>query len=139
MDRHVKSFSEFLNEELNFERVSDTDCRLTRKWYYYVQDDDIVYGSDTVPSDGTIVVSFEKDEPDSVVMSSIDLNTGEYGKYVGEENVVSRINELFGEDIADLNDTETIQDFFDNDSDSRHILLRGRRILASSFDIIEEN
>ena len=64
---------------------------------------------------------------------------GEYGKYVGEENVVARINELFGEDIADLTDTETIQDFFDNDSDSRHILLRGRRILASSFDVIEEN
>lgn len=139
MDRYVKSFSEFLNEEINFERISDTECHLTRKWYYYVQDDDIVYGSDTVPSDGVIVVSFEKEDPDSVVMSSIDLNTGEYGKYVGEENVINRINELFGEDMTDLTDTERIQDILDSADDSRHIILHGRQILASSFDVIEEN
>lgn len=139
MDRYVKSFSDFLNEEINFERISDTECYLTRRWYYYVQEDDIVYGSDSVPSDGTVVVSFDDTGGNEAVMSSINLNTGEEYKCVGEEEVVYRMNELFNGEITNLDDTEKIQDIFDNDSDSRHILLRGRRILASSFDVIEEN
>lgn len=134
---NIFDFDDFINEEINFERYPDGKCFLTRPWYYYNQDDDIVYGSD-VPPTGEYNILFEnKDE--GVRMISIDLNTGEQYNCVGKEEVIKRMNELFGEDIINLEETERIQNLFDSNNDSRYILLDGKQMLASSFDVIEEN
>lgn len=136
MMKNILDFDEFINEEINFEHTDDK-CFLTRPWYYYNNDDDIVYGSDVAPS-GEYNVIFENKDDAGVRMISIDLNTGEQYNCVGTEEVIGRINEMFGEDI-NLDNTERIQELFDNDNDSRYILLDGKQMLASSFDVIEEN
>lgn len=134
---NIFDFDDFINEEINFERYPDGKCLLTRPWYYYNQDDDIVYGSD-VPPTGEYDILFEnKDE--GVRMISIDLNTGEQYNCVGKDEVIKRMGELFGEDIINLEETERIQNLFDSNNDSRYILLDGKQMLASSFDVIEEN
>lgn len=135
--KNIFDFDDFINEEINFERYIDGKCFLTRPWYYYKQDDDIVYGSDVEPT-GEYDIMFEnKDE--GVKMISIDLNTGEQYICVGKDEVIKKIDELFGEEIINLGETKIIQDLFDSNNDSRYILLDGKQMLASSFDVIEEN
>lgn len=133
---NIFDFDDFINEEINFEHYIDSKCFLTRPWYYYKQDDDIVYGSYVEPTSEYDIMFENKDE--GIKMISLDLNTGEQYTCVGKE-VIKKIYELFGEEITNLGETKRIQDLFDSDNDSRHILLDGKQMLASSFDVIEEN
>lgn len=133
---HIQNFEDFINEDINFERVSETECYLTRPWYYYNLDDDIIYGSDEKPS-GDYNIVFENEESGTRLFE-LDLDTNKMTEYTGNDDVVAKINELANKEI-DLNDLDMIQQVFENNNDSRYILLDGKRMLASSFDVIEEN
>ena len=36
----IKSFDEFLNEDLNFTTSESGDCKLSARWFYYNPDDE---------------------------------------------------------------------------------------------------
>ena len=137
MENKVRKFDDFINEELNIERVSDTECYLTRPWYFYNVEDDIVYGSDTKPI-GDFPMVYENNLEDIVCLLVVDLDRLSLSVYTGTEEVLNYLNNIgySGETLDDINE---IQDFFDFDENSRYMLVDGKRLLASSFDIIEEN
>lgn len=137
MENKVRKFDDFINEELNIERVSDTECYLTRPWYFYNVEDDIVYGSDTKPI-GDFPLVYENNLEDVVCLLVVDLDRLSLSVYTGTEEVLNYLNNIgySGETLDDINE---IQDFFDFDENSRYMLVDGKQLLASSFDIIEEN
>lgn len=137
MENKVRKFDDFINEELNIERVSDTECYLTRPWYFYNVEDDIVYGSDTKPI-GDFPMVYENNLEDIVCLLVVDLDRLSLSVYTGTEEVLNYLNNIgySGETLDDINE---IQDFFDFDENSRYMLVDGKQLLASSFDIIEEN
>lgn len=137
MENKVRKFDDFINEELNIERVSDTECYLTRPWYFYNVEDDIVYGSDTKPL-GDFPLVYENNLEDIVCLLVVDLDRLSLSVYTGTEEVLNYLNNIgySGETLDDINE---IQDFFDFDENSRYMLVDGKQLLASSFDIIEEN
>lgn len=138
MERIVRKFDDFINEELNIERVSDTECYLTRPWYYYNAEDDIVYGSDTEPSSSLPMVFENNHEDDDIRLLSLDLDKLSLSVYGGQKGVMDYLNSI-GYTGETLDDVDEIQNLFDFDENSRHMLVVGKRLLASSFDIIEEN
>lgn len=133
---YIENFDNFVNEELNLKRVSDDECYLTRNWYYYNADDDIVYGSDEKPYGCPFM--FENNEEYGMRLFVFDLNNGIVSEYSGEEEITNCLSER-GYRTFNLGDMNGMQDFFENDDHNRYILLDGTRMLASSFDVIEEN
>ena len=137
MDNFVQKFEDFVNEELNFERISNTECYLTRPWYFYNVEDDIIYGSDTKPI-GDFPVVFENNLEDVICLITLNFERLSMSVYTGVDEILGYLNSI-GYDGEDLNDVEGIQDFFDFFVSARYMLLSGKRLVASSFDIIEEN
>ena len=137
MDNFVQKFEDFVNEELNFERISNTECYLTRPWYFYNVEDDIIYGSDTKPI-GDFPVVFENNLEDVICLITLNFERLSMSVYTGVDEILGYLNSI-GYDGEDLNDVEGIQDFFDFFDSARYMLLSGKRLVASSFDIIEEN
>lgn len=137
MDNFVQKFEDFVNEELNFERISNTECYLTRPWYFYNVEDDIIYGSDTKPI-GDFPVVFKNNLEDVICLITLDFERLSMSVYTGVDEILGYLNSI-GYDGEDLNDVEGIQDFFDFFETARYMLLSGKRLVASSFDIIEEN
>lgn len=129
----ILKFDDFINEEINLDRVSDTECYLTRPWYYYNPEDDIIYGSDTRPI-GDFPVIFEN-TGDGDRLFTLDLDTMSLSVCDGDD-VVAALENM---GAAGPDDADTIQDIFDGDDDLRRMLIVGDRLVASSFDIIEEN
>ena len=137
MDNFVQKFEDFVNEELNFERISNTECYLTRPWYFYNVEDDIIYGSDTKPI-GDFPVVFENNLEDVICLITLNFERLSMSVYTGVDEILGYLNSI-GYDGEDLNDVEGIQDFFDFFESARYMLLSGKRLVPSSFDIIEEN
>lgn len=134
---NIYDFEDFISEELNFERISDTECYLTRHWYYYNENDDIFYGSDERPYPDSLLV-FENNEDLGIRLIEFELATGKHSEINDNEEILKKINELGG-GVYGFEETDTIQNLFDKQNESRYMLLDGRRMLASSFDVIEEN
>ena len=137
MDNFVQKFEDFVNEELNFERISNTECYLTRPWYFYNVEDDIIYGSDTKPI-GDFPVVFENNLEDVICLITLNFERLSMSVYTGVDEILGYLNSI-GYDGEDLNDVEGIQDFFDFFESARYMLLSEKRLVTSSFDIIEKN
>jgi hypothetical protein len=137
MEKIVQKFEDFVNEGLNFERISNTECYLTRPWYFYNVEDDIVYGSDTKPI-GDFPVVFENNLEGVTCLITLNLDRLSMSVYTGVNEILGYLNSV-GYGGEDLNDVEGVQDFFDMDENTRYMLLSGKRLVASSFDVIEEN
>lgn len=138
MKEHLKLFTDFVNEELNYRFVSDTECHLTRRWYYYNTEDDIVYGSDERPS-GDFPLVFENNI-EGLCLMSVNIDTLETSFFNGEAEILEY---LYENNIGEIDFTseysDEIQGFFENFDDTRFILMNGTQIVASTLDVIEEN
>ena len=147
MESFVKSFDDFINEEFNVDRISDVKCYLTKRWYYYDDDSDIVYGSDTKPIDDSIFVFENKLDETDICLFTLDLNEMELETYNGHDEVVTYLGDIIGEENVVIDDTgwidddflNKIQDSFDDEVSTRSMLIMGNRVLASSFDIVEND
>ena len=147
MESFVKSFDDFINEEFNVDRISDVKCYLTKRWYYYDDDSDIVYGSDTKPIDDSIFVFENKLDETDICLFTLDLNEMELETYNGHDEVGTYLGDIIGEENVVIDDTgwidddflNKIQDSFDDEVSTRSMLIMGNRVLASSFDIVEND
>lgn len=132
----IITFDEFINEELNINRVSDTECYLTRPYYYYNEEDDIVYGSDTKPV-GDLVIIENRKKDENLYLYCLDEENMKLDTYIGDEEVSERFEEIgYNGDIYDKND---VQDFLDDNETYRCMLIKNGMLMATSIDIIEEN
>lgn len=155
MFKDVLKFEDFVNEELNITRYDNGVCRLSAdRWFYYNPEDDIIYGSDEKPTGDDILFAFN---PSSCTIilggeeKQYDVNNPicliqyimEDGKViVYTDNALEFLNSMFnftGTEITSQTSRYKLQDKFEQDDDSRYILIFGDQMIASSFDVIEEN
>lgn len=153
MENTVKRFSEFINEEINYTMYDNSICRLEDRWFFYDADDDIIYGSDEQPINDESIFSFnpkeckivfdgkekEYDINNPICLITYDLDKQEVVVYT--ENTLEYLQTLgfSGDDITTPNNRNKILDIFENNEDMRYILLLGDQLIASTFDVIEEN
>lgn len=154
MEGRVLNFSDYLiNEELNFTRYDNGVCRLEDRWFYYNTEDDIIYGSDDKPVDDNILFSIspaactviingdekQYDVNNPVCLVTYDLESGELKIYT--DDALTYLQEIGykGDDIQSPNYRNQLMDIFEDDEDKRYLLLYGDQMIASSFDILEEN
>lgn len=149
----VKCFEEFLNEELNFTTFETGVCRLSARWFYYNPDDDIIYGSDERPVSDDVLFAFnpisciftmngeEKryDVSDPIILVKYDVEKDEVIVYTS--GVIDYLKSLgfSGNSIISKSNRNEINDIFDEFDDIKHLLLYGDQLVASTFDVIEEN
>lgn len=151
----VLKFDDFLNEELNITRYDNGVCRLSERWFYYNPDDDIIYGCDEKPVLGdNILFAFnpisceillgeeEKkyDVNNPVCLIQYIMEDGKVTVYTdGALEFLKGVLGFTGTDITSQTSRFKLQDIFESDDDCRYILLYGDQLIASTFDVIEEN
>lgn len=150
--KDVLEFSEFINEELNIERETGV-IKLESDWFYYNYEDDIIYGCDEKPVGDKKLFSFNP--------SSCTLIVGGEEKQYDVNNPICLIQYKFNDekieiytdnaieclqclgfkrnDVISSQSRNQIMDIFDKEEDdSKYILIFGNQLIASTFDIIEE-
>ena len=148
----VKSFAEYINEDLNIIK-SGNDCELATKWFYYNQDDDIIYGCDEKPAGDDVMFAFnpvscifimngeEKkyDPEDPILLVKYDLEKDEVVAYTTYAlNFLHTIG-FNDNDIDSYEGRTKLGDIFENDEDTKYFLIYGTKLIASTFDFIEES
>lgn len=153
MERTVLNFEDFLNEELNLNRFDNGVCRFSERWFYYNPEDDIIYGSDEKPVDDNLLFSFnpvsctivmdgkEKQYDVNNPVCLIQYNLDDELVSIYTENTMEVLNKLGfnGNDFTSMSSRNRIQDIFDDQEDYKYILIYGDQMVASTFDVIEEN
>ena len=151
MEREVLKFEDFINEEVNVTRYEDGFSRLTERWFFYNPDDDIIYGSDEKPLDGlfsfnpiscTIILNDREQKYDvNNPICLIQYNLDDEKVTVYTEDAIEYLNCLGfkGTDITTVQAGYQLQDLFDSLEDDKYILVYGDKMVASTFDVIEEN
>lgn len=153
----VCSFDEFVNEELNIQSIDGGLCKFEDRWFYYDPDDDIIYGSDTCPNDvadgfafnpvkGIVVVSDSDDfiyGNDSLCLISYNMDSGEVRVFT-DESLVDWFDDngiVLNGDEPDAEEIYEIYSVFNRNQEDgmKYILIRGNLMIASTFDVIEEN
>lgn len=149
----VLKFDDFLNEELNVTRYDNGVCRLSDRWFYYNQDDDIIYGCDEKPVGDDVMFAFN---PTSCTIllngeeKQYDVNNPIcLIQYIMEDGKVTFYTDgaleflkglgFTGTEITSQTSRFRLQDIFEKGDDYRYILLYGDQLIASTFDVIEEN
>lgn len=150
----VCTFEEFLNEELNIKRLDNGICEFEDRWFYYDPDDEIIYGCDERPDDVAdgfafnpikcIVVISDSDDftynDGDMCLISYDMDNGDIKVFVDES-----LSDWFDKNSIDLGsdapDAEEIYSVFNSKHEDgvKYILIRGNQLIASTFDVIEEN
>jgi len=150
----VLKFDDFLNEELNITRYDNGVCRLSERWFYYNPDDDIIYGCDEKPVFGddmlfafnpsscTILLNGEEKQYDvnnPICLIQYIMEDGKVTVYT--DGALEFLKDLgfTGTDITSQTSRFKLQDIFESDDDCRYILVYGDQLIASTFDVIEEN
>ena len=152
--KDVLKFEDFLNEELNVTRYDNGVCRLSDRWFYYNPDDDIIYGCDEKPvgddslfafnpSSCTILMGGEEKQYDvnnPICLIQYDLKDEKVTVYTDNtlEFLNSELN-FTGTEITSQTSRYRLQDKFEESDDYRYILIFGDQLIASTFDVIEEN
>lgn len=149
----VLKFEDFLNEELNVTRYDNGVCRLSDRWFYYNPEDDIIYGSNEKPVGDDVMFAFN---PSSCTIllngeeKHYDINNPicliqyimEDGKVIfytdGALEILKDLG-FTGTDITSQSSRFKLQDIFEKGDDYRYILIFGDQMIASTFDVIEEN
>ena len=152
----IKNFKEVLEEELNYTTSSLGDIEFYDRWFYYEPEDEIIYGCDDKPVNQNSLFFFnpkscevyyndEKKEYDvnnPCLIISFEFETNEVKMYEGD-NVFSYLEEFgiqLSFDIQSSSGKKKIQSVFDNLDDKYKLLfIYGNRLIATTFDIIEEN
>ena len=150
----VLKFDDFLNEELNITRYDNGVCRLSERWFYYNLDDDIIYGSNEKPVlDDNILFAFnpvsctilldgkeqQYDVNNPICLIQYIMEDGKVTVY--SDDVLEFLKGLgfTGTEITSQTSRFKLQDIFESDDDYRYILVYGDQMIASTFDVIEEN
>ena len=150
----VLKFEDFLNEELNVTRYDNGVCRLSDRWFYYNPEDDIIYGSNEKPvgddvmfafnpSSCTILLNGEEKQYDinnPICLIQYIMEDGKVTFYTDGALEFLKSNLGFtGTDITSQTSRFKLQDRFEQNDDYRYILIFGDQMIASTFDVIEEN
>lgn len=152
---NIRKFEDFINEELNFEETIE-GCILMRDWYFYNIDDDIVYGADEKPifnvhppilfniSQNDVYINGSKinaeDDGLGYCFITFDLDNNSSNVLKNKNDIVNYLSDILVDVDENIDDyANDIQEGFDNIDDMRYILLHENKIIASTFDIIEEN
>lgn len=148
-------FSEFVNEEINYTREPGEPCKLTDRWFYYNPDDDIIFGCGEEPVDEDIMFAFnpksckviiggeerQYDVSNPVCLFIYDIEKNEVSVYTDDVNeYLSQMG--FDETVtgASRRFCNMLADTFEKyEDEKRCLLIYGNDVLASTFDIIEEN
>ena len=150
----VLKFDDFINEEINITYYDNGVCRLTERWFYYNEDDDIIYGCDEKPIINqnilfafnpvscTILLGGEEKQYDinnPVCLIQYNLDDKSVGIYT--ETTVEYLSEFGfkGSEVTSTRSRQQIQDIFENSEENKYILIYGDQMIASTFDVIEEN
>jgi hypothetical protein len=153
MERTVLKFEDFLNEELNLNRFDNGVCRFSERWFYYNPEDDIIYGSDEKPVDENLLFAFnpisctiildgkEKQYDINDPVCLIQYNLDDCLVSVYTENTMEVLGKLGfnGTEFLSMSSRNRIQGIFDREEDDKFILIYGDQMVASTFDVIEEN
>ena len=155
MEKTVLNFEDFLNEELNLNTFEDGSCKFSERWFYYNLDDDIIYGSDEKPVlDDNILFAFNPvsctilldgeeqnyDVNNPICLIHYDLNNNEVFFYT--DNTLEFLQTEFdfkGDDLTSVRSRHRLEYLFQDQSDDKFILIYGNEMIASTFDVIEEN
>ena len=139
----VLKFNDFLNEEINITTYDNGVCRLSDRWFYYNLDDDIVYGCDEKPVlNDNILFAFNP------VSCTVLLNGKESRYDVNNEVFFYTDNALEfvqikynfpGKDLTSTRSRNRLEYIFQNQDDDKFLLVYGDQLIASTFDVIEEN
>lgn len=151
----VLKFNDFLNEEINITTYDNGVCRLSDRWFYYNLDDDIVYGCDEKPvlNDNilfafnpvscTVLLGGEESRYDvnnPVCLIHYDLMNNEVFFYTDDALEFLQIEYNFpGEDLTSTRSRNRLEYIFQNQDDDKFLLVYGDQLIASTFDVIEEN
>ena len=149
----VLKFDDFLNEELNVTRYDNGVCRLSDRWFYYNPDDDIIYGCDEKPvgddvlfafnpSSCTILLNGEEKQYDvnnPICLIQYIMEDGKVTVYTDGALEILKDLGFTGTDITSQTSKFKLQDIFESGDDYRYILVYGDQLIASTFDVIEEN
>ena len=155
MDKSVLKFEDYVNEELNVTRYDNGVCRLSERWFFYNQDDDIIYGCDEKPVLGdnvlfafnpvscTILLDGEETQYDvnnPVCLIHYDLVNEEVFVYTDNALEYLQVELNFpGDEITSTRSRNRLEYLFQNQNDDKYILIYGDQMIASTFDVIEEN
>lgn len=155
MEKTVLNFEDFLNEELNLNTFEDGTCKLSERWFYYNLDDDIIYGSNEKPVlDDNILFAFnpvsctilldgeeqQYDVNNPICLIHYDLVNNEVFFYT--DNALEFLQTEFdfkGNDLTSVRSRHRLEYLFQDQSDDKFILINGNEMIASTFDVIEEN
>lgn len=151
----VLKFNDFLNEEINITTYDNGVCRLSDRWFYYNLDDDIVYGCDEKPVlNDNILFAFNPvsctvlldgkesryDVNNPVCLIHYDLMNNEVFFYSDNALEFLQIEYNFpGEDLTSTRSRNRLEYIFQNQDDDKFLLVYGDQLIASTFDVIEEN
>lgn len=151
----IKSFEEYINEDYNY-TIKGGNIVLEDRWFYYDQDDEIIYGSDEMPVNPDVLFYFspkscevyfgkEKQEYDvnnPILLISYELDSDEFKMYAGDD-VFNRLEELGLQVNYNMRSLmgmgKTCDKFEELEDRYKLLLIYGNELLASTFDIIEEN
>lgn len=154
MDRIVLGFDDFLNEEINFTRDNGV-TKLEDRWFYYNSEDDIIYGSDEKPVWDDSLFAFNPVSC-AIILGGEEKNYDINNPYCLFTYDYNNKVEVFTDDVLDFLKSKgypgeridpisqpsraSIGDFFETiEDDLKCILIYGTTLVASTFDIIEEN
>lgn len=146
------SFNEFLelNEELNYKITNDL-IEFEDRWFYYDTEDEIVYGCNEPNKDGLFSfnpgsceviykgekIKYDINNPICIITLKMD-KTNEFAIYT--ENAVDFLSKSYRYEGFDIkNDREILQNSIETDEEYRVLIMYGKELVASTFDIIEEN
>ena len=149
----VLKFDDFLNEELNITRYDNGVCRLSDRCIYYNHDDDIIYGCDKKlvgddvlfafnPSSCSILLNGEEKQYDvnnPICLIQYIMEDGKVTVYTDGALEILKDLGFTGTDITSQTSKFKLQDIFESGDDYRYILVYGDQLIASTFDVIEEN
>ncbi len=160
MQKDVLKFEDFVNEELNYTDYDSGVCRLSDRWFYYNLDDDIIYGTDEKPvlDDNilfafnpvscTIIVDGEEkqyDVNDPLCLIHYDTVNNEVFFFIKEEKGYDPLEYLQlefdfkGDDLTSVRSRHRLEYLFQQQDNDKLILIYGDQLIASNFDVIEEN
>ena len=149
----VLKFDDFLNEELNITRYDNGVCRLSDRWFYYNPDDDIIYGCDEKPVGDDVLFAFnpsscsillngeekQYDVNNPICLIQYIMEDGKVTVYTDGALEILKDLGFTGTDITSQTSKFKLQDIFESGDDYRYILVYGDQLIASTFDVIEEN
>lgn len=151
----VVRFENFIEEGYNLNTDELGDITFEDRWFYYNSDDEIIYGCDNEPVNETYLFYFnpkscevvmngkkiQYDINNPVCLIYYKIKTDEVRIYTND--TMKFLNKLgysnFNNDIESMTNKHKIQEIFDNLEDLKLLLIKGNKLISSTFDIIDEN